>query len=105
LHADGLFHVMTKFVFGNVVAFIDHDHRHPDGSPEDVSLYGGYADSMGTPFTQNFPADPFTCEQYPTSCNATWTVSISPDLTTFSYQLKNFGELLFKADFNLANPL
>lgn len=82
-----------------------HDHRNPDGTPEDVSLYGGYADSMGTPFTQNFPADAFTCEQYPTSCNATWTVSISPDLATFSYQLKNFGELLFQADFNLANPL
>lgn len=82
-----------------------HDHRHPDGTPEDVTLYGGYADSMGTTFTQNFPADEFTCEQYPTSCSATWTVSISPDMTTFSYQLKNFGELLFQADFNLANPL
>ncbi len=82
-----------------------HDHRHPDGTPEDVTLYGGYADSMGAPFTQNFPADEFTCEMIPTSCNATWTVSISPDMTTFSYQLKNLGELLFQADFNLANPL
>jgi hypothetical protein len=82
-----------------------HDHRHPDGTPEDVTLYGGYADALGTPFTQNFPADEFTCETIPPSCNATWTVSISPDLTTFSYQLKNFGELLFQADFNLANPL
>lgn len=82
-----------------------HDHRHPDGTPEDITLYGGYSDKLGTPFTQNFPADEFTCEQIPTSCNATWTVSISEDLSTYSYQLKNFGELLFQADFNLVDPL
>lgn len=82
-----------------------HDHQHPDGTPEDVTLYGGYADALGTTFTQNFPADEFTCEMIPTSCNATWTVSVSKDLTTFTYQLKNFGELLFQADFSLANPL
>lgn len=82
-----------------------HDHRHPDGTPEDITLYGGYAHSMGTTFEQNFPADEYTCEQIPTSCNATWTVSMTDDLTIFSYQLKNFGELLFQADFDLVNPL
>lgn len=27
-----------------------HDHRHEDGTPEDLTLYGGYADGSGSAF-------------------------------------------------------
>jgi hypothetical protein len=82
-----------------------HDHSYEDGSPHDVTLYGGYADGAGTGFKQHFPADDYTCEYYPTSCNATWTVELSPDLNFFTYRLYNFNELIFEAEFDLRIPL
>lgn len=82
-----------------------HDHRHEDGTPEDVTMYGGYADGEGSAFMQNFPADEYTCDMLPTSCNAEWRVIISEDLSTFTYQLLNFGELLFEGAFDISNPV
>lgn len=82
-----------------------HDHRHADGTPEDVTLYGGYADGTGTGFWQNFPADDYTCEMLPNSCHADWRVELSEDLLTFSYSLFNYGELLFRAEFDLGMPI
>jgi hypothetical protein len=78
-----------------------HDHRHPDGTPEEVTLYGGYADGLGTAYRQSFPADEYTCRMLPNSCHAVWVAAFSEDLTTFSYMLYNHGELLFQADFDL----
>ncbi len=82
-----------------------HDHRYPDGTPEEQTLYGGYSDGLGDQFEQNFPADDYTCELIPTSCHAIWTVKFSEDLTTFSYMLSSEGELIFRADFDLTEPL
>jgi hypothetical protein len=82
-----------------------HDHRHEDGTPEDVTMYGGYADGSGTAFWQNFPADEYTCEMLPNSCHADWRVELSEDKTTYSYSLFNYGELLFRAEFDLTLPL
>jgi hypothetical protein len=84
---------------------IRHDHRHADGTPEEVTMYGGYADESGTGFWQNFPADDYTCDMLPNSCHAQWRVELSQDLQTFSYALFNYGELLFRAEFDLGRPL
>lgn len=84
-----------------------HDHRYDDGTPHEVTMYGGYADdSRGTAYKQFFPADDFTCQNLPRSCQATWTVELSPELDTFTYRLySNTEELIFQADFDLSNPL
>jgi hypothetical protein len=34
-----------------------HDHRHPDGSSDKVTMYGGHTTNDGTETTQFFPAD------------------------------------------------
>ncbi len=82
-----------------------HDHRHEDGTPEDVTMYGGYADGEGTATRQDFPADEYTCETLPTACKAVWRVELSEDPPAFSYSLFDDGELLFSASFDLSEPL
>ena len=80
-----------------------HDHRYEDGTPHRVTLYGGYADNeKGTAFQQFFPADEYTCVNFPHSCEATWTVELAEDMSLFSYRLfSRTGELIFQADFEL----
>lgn len=81
-----------------------HDHRHEDGTPEEVSLYGGYATDAGNAFVQYFPADAFTCELIDYACNNEWVVMLSEDREMFSYILKLDGVKRFRADFDLKQP-
>ncbi len=82
-----------------------HDHRHEDGTPEDESLYGGYADDNGNAFVQYFPADDFTANLIDGGGGNVWTVSISEDFSTFSYRLDRDGEKRFQIDFDLSKPI
>lgn len=83
-----------------------HDHRHEDGTPEDLTLYGGYADTeRGTAFMQVFPADEYTLEIHPRSENSEWVVALKDDMGIFSYSLYSQGELLFEAHFDLTQAL
>ncbi len=82
-----------------------HDHRHEDGTPEEITMYGGYADGHGTSLLQSFPADEYTCEMLPTACNAIWRVFLSDDLSTFSYQLLYEEELLFEGAFDISKNI
>ncbi len=82
-----------------------HDHRHPDGTPEEQTLYGGYADGKGDAFGQYFPADDYTRELLTDTLNRQWNVILDEDMTNFSYQLQYHGEVVFRADFDLTSPL
>lgn len=82
-----------------------HDHRYPDGTPEAQTLYGGYADGTGTAFKQHFPADAYTIDLLTDTLNRQWNVVLNEEMTTFSYQLQYHGEIVFRADFDLTNPL
>ncbi len=81
-----------------------HDHRHEDGTPEAITMYGGYADGNGSALRQDFPADEYTCELIPTSCHAVWRVELTEDPRSFSYMLLSHGEELFRARFDLEHP-
>ena len=82
-----------------------HDHRHPDGTPEDQTLYGGYANAKGTPFAQFFPADEYTIETLSDEHDRQWNVILAEDLSLLSYQLLYSGEVVFQANFDLTKPL
>ncbi len=82
-----------------------HDHRHDDGTSEEITMYGGYADGNGSSLLQSFPADDYTCKMLPTACNAIWRVFLSDDLTTFSYQLLYEEELLFEGAFDISKNI
>ncbi len=82
-----------------------HDHRYPDGTPEEMTLYGGYSDGTGTPFVQRFPADQYTVDLLTDTLDRQWNVVMDENLTRFSYQLQYMGEVVFQADFDLKNPI
>ncbi len=82
-----------------------HDHRYPDGTPEEESLYGGYADDTGTEFEQHFPADAYTAEIIEDGGGNVWTIRLDEAMTTFTYRLERDGEKRMRVDFNLTEPL
>lgn len=82
-----------------------HDHRYPDGTPEEESLYGGYADESGTAFVQHFPADEYTAGVIDGGGGNVWTIRIDEDFTTFTYRLERDGEKRMRVDFDLTRPL
>ncbi len=82
---------------------LKHDHRHKDGSPDSLTLYGGVATESGWSQVQSFPADDFTKNLFvkqgiPQSIRNTWQMYLYP--TSFSYRLIREGRE-FQVDFNL----
>lgn len=82
-----------------------HDHRHEDGTPERMTMYGGWADDNGNEYLQNFPADEETIALREGLKSHTWQIRLSEDLHTYSYSLFLNGELYFQADFDMTKPL
>ena len=82
-----------------------HDHRYPDGTPEELTMYGGYSDGTGTPFVQYFPADDYTIELLQDTLGRKWAIVLDEALTTMKYQLSYHGEVVFEGAFDIANPI
>ena len=64
-----------------------HDHRHPDGTPDAVTMYGGMAKQGGTARSQAFLADAYTARIVPGAETNVWTVSLSQDGSVLTYRL------------------
>lgn len=84
---------------------LKHDHRHEDGTPDEVTMYGGISSLPETSLRQQFQADSHTAQLIPAAATNEWTLEISPDGKTFSYILKRDNKMRFQADFDLTNPL
>ncbi|MEJ8801290.1 hypothetical protein [Pontibacter sp. H249] len=84
---------------------LKHDHRHEDGTPDEVTMYGGIALASEDKLEQRFPADAYTAQLIPAAATNEWTMALSPDGKTFSYILKRDNQLRFRADFDLTKPL
>jgi hypothetical protein len=82
-----------------------HDHRHDDGTPEDLTLYGGYTGPGSDGLKQVFPADHYTCNMLARICDNEWAMIFSEDMSTFSYILRKTGDLVVRIDFDLTEPL
>ncbi len=93
------------FLVEDGVLRLRHDHRYPDGTPEEESLYGGYADDSGTAFVQHFPADEYTAGLIDGGGGNIWTIRIDEGFTTFTYRLERDGEKRLRVDFDLTKPL
>lgn len=84
-----------------------HDHRHADGSHDDLTMYGGHTVDSGSAHTQAFPTDPYTrdlfiAQGYPQSLRNIWEVFIYED--TFTYRLTREG-FEFRVEFDLTKPV
>ncbi len=78
-----------------------HDHRHADGTPDAVTMYGGWADQTGTPHLQRFPADPDTAKLIPEAVTNVWTLEILPGKQQFTYALERHAKPRYQAVFDL----
>lgn len=88
---------------------LKHDHRHQDGSPDAVTLYGGVTATPGSAIRQEFPVDAesvalFEANGLQASVSNTWAMEIEPG-QRFRYELSRPGGRLFQVDFDLAAPV
>lgn len=83
---------------------LKHDHRHENGEPDKVTMYGGTSSNIGQAGLQMFPADDATTKMLPLAATNVWWVELKDDF--FSYNLRRIGsDRLFTVKFDLKNPL
>lgn len=78
-----------------------HDHRHKDGTPDDVTNYGGYANQKGNGSQQFFPADDFTAKLLPKAATNVWSMRFDNNDERFVYHLTRHGKDRYTAHFDL----
>lgn len=88
---------------------LKHDHRHEDGSDDEVTMYGGDTATPGTEVRQEFPVDEFSIEMFEreglnVSVTNTWAMEIEPG-ERFLYELARPGGRLFQVEFDLSTPV
>ena len=98
---------------------LKHDHRHADGEPDAVTMYGGDTADEGNVRVQDFPVDAesialFEREGLDASVTNVWTVEVDPagaENARFAYQLKRTREggasedRLFRVEFDLTQEV
>ncbi|MGB2578696.1 cytochrome c556 [Elusimicrobium simillimum] len=83
---------------------LKHDHRHKDGTSDDVTMYGGITSNAGSPTMQVFPADQETTDMIAYAAPNVWWITV--DGTSFTYNLRRMGtERFFSVKFDLTKPV
>ncbi len=85
-----------------------HDHRHADGEPDAVTMYGGQTRDPGSSVHQEFPVDEFSRTMFvaqglTASVTNVWAVELQPG-ARFVYELSRPGRL-FRVEFDLRKPV
>ena len=86
-----------------------HDHRHEDGAPDALTMYGGVSATSPEALVQDFPADDatkalFDRQNIPVSKANVWTVEATPAAHLFVYQLKRPNRFL-RVEFDTSKPV
>ena len=82
-----------------------HDHRHADGKPDKVTMYGGWTTSVGSPTRQMFPADQQTVDVIAAAASNVWWIDLIPG-ESFSYNLRRVGtDRYFSIKFDLKTQI
>ncbi len=87
---------------------LKHDHRHTDGTEDELSQYGGDTETPGSAARQEFPADAFSRTLFlgkgnPASVTNVWAVEVHPG-QTYAYELRRPNRF-FRVEFDLSKPL
>ncbi len=84
---------------------LKHDHRYEDGSPEEVTMYGGTSTNEGRTNEQYFPADEQTRQVIEEAFSNVWVMRVFPD-EKFTYGLWRLGTpRVFQVDFDLTETV
>jgi len=76
---------------------LKHDHRHADGTPDEINMYGGMTLDAGEALSQSFAADQHTAQIIPAASTNVWTLSLTNDKQTLTYYLERNAAPRFKA--------
>lgn len=83
---------------------LKHDHRNKDGSPEELTMYGGKATNFGNANMQFFPANQETSDLLPRASFNVWWMTI--DEVSFSYNLRVINsDRIFTVVFDLTKEV
>lgn len=95
--------VLTKMKNGRIL--LKHDHRHEDGKPDKVTMYGGLTTNSGSATRQMFPADDETVKVIAAAATNVWWIDLV-DGDYFSYNLRRMGtERYFSIKFDLKKEI
>ncbi len=84
---------------------LKHDHRYEDGTPNKITMYGGWTTSVGTATRQMFPADQQTVDIIPAAATNAWWIDLVPG-EYFTYNLRRMGsERFFSIKFDLTKQV
>jgi hypothetical protein len=91
---------------------LKHDHRHEDGKPDKVTMYGGTSNNPGEPTRQFFPADEETVKvvnppagNAPSAAANIWWIEVVPG-EFFTYNLRRLAsDRLFTVKFDTTKPI
>jgi len=90
--------------FENDRILLKHDHRHKDGSVDEITMYGGKTTNAGQATIQIFPADEDTKLMIPKASTNVWWITLN-DLE-FTYNLRRLGTpRVFKVVFDLSKTI
>ena len=83
---------------------LKHDHRHEDGTEDDINFYGGVTTNAGKADIQIFSADAHTQEMIPAAATNVWWITL--DGTSFTYNLRRLGtDRVFKVVMDLSKTI
>lgn len=87
---------------------LKHDHRHQDGTEDELTQYGGDSTSAGTATRQEFPVDQFSIDLFTrtnrtVSNTNTWAMEVHPG-RMFAYELSRPGRK-FRVEFDLTKTV
>lgn len=78
-----------------------HDHRRPDGSPDDNTMYGGHTEDAGTANRQEFV---LVERRAPDGALLGWRVEIEPGVR-YTYGTIRGGDWTWRVDFDLSGTV
>jgi hypothetical protein len=86
---------------------LKHDHRHEDGAPDKVTMYGGDTATAGGPSRQEFPVDAesiamFKANGLERSITNVW--ALEADGKIFAYELRRANRH-FRVEFDVTNEV
>jgi hypothetical protein len=89
---------------------LKHDHRHDDGSDDEVTMYGGDTASAGTSMRQEFPVDQFSIDMFnrggmTASLTNVWAMEIHPGMHFYYELARTESNRLFRVEFDLTREV
>jgi hypothetical protein len=84
---------------------LKHDHRHEDGSEDEITQYGGDSAPGDHALRQEFRADEHTASLIPAAATNVWTVEVVPQ-QMYVYALRREGtDRRFRIEFDLTREV